>query len=69
MQLLGGSSGSAPADARSLARLHLKNLNTRLTAAINSKKVTMDAYTTAHIQEIQQQIEKVLDADLTSSRP
>jgi len=69
MQLLGGSSGTAPADARSLARLHLKNLNTRLTVAINSKKVTMDAYTTAHLQEIQQQIEKVLDADLTSSRP
>ena len=69
MQLLGDGSGTAPADARSLARLHLKNLNTRLAAAIASKKVTMDAYTNAHLQEIQQQIEKVLGADLTSGRP
>ena len=69
MQLLGDGSGTAPADARSLARLHLKNLNTRLAAAIASKKVTMDAYTNAHLQEIQQQIEKVLSADLTSGRP
>ncbi len=70
MQLLGGGGGgAAPADARSLARLHLKQINTRLDAAINSKKVTMDSYTTAHLQEIQQQIDKVLNADMTSGRP
>lgn len=70
MQLMSGRGGaSAPADARSLARLHLNQLATRLDSAFNSKKVTMDTYTTAHLQEIRRQIEKVLNADLTSSRP
>ena len=69
-QLMSGSgSGSAPADARSLARMHLSQLSARLETTLNAKTVTMDAYTKAHLQEINQQIGKVLNASLTSGRP
>jgi hypothetical protein len=52
----------APADAKSLARLHLKQLNARLETALDPKKAKLDDYTRAHLDDLHDQIQKTLAA-------
>jgi len=59
--VLGG--GSAPADARNLARLHLQQILTRIQSVIESK---MDDSTKAHLNECITRINKVLAAGYIS---
>ena len=62
-------SGAYPADARSLARLHLTELLARLEKVTSDDSVTMDDSTRAHLQESQDTIRKVLSAEIQSSQP
>jgi hypothetical protein len=64
---LGG--GSYPADARSLARMHLKEINTRIGKLLDQKELTVDDTTRAHLEECRFRIGKVLDASLQSAEP
>lgn len=57
-----------PPDARSLARMHLKEIKTLIESALSDKKKPDDA-TRAHLDECQDQIAKVLDATMATARP
>jgi hypothetical protein len=58
--------GSVPADAKSLARLHLKEANERIKLALKAEK---DDTVRAHLDELQERISKVLDAKVTANEP
>jgi len=55
-----------PADARSLARLHLRELNKRLEAVLEGGAAMNDT-TKAHFQESRDLITKVLSAEIEST--
>lgn len=58
-----------PADARSLARHHLRQLDSRINKLLESKDRIGDDYTVAHLEQLHHQIDKVLNADLQSNDP
>ncbi len=58
--LLGG--GNVPADAKSLARMHLADLNDRIKKVIEAKASRLDDTTRAHLIECRQRITKTLDS-------
>jgi hypothetical protein len=60
---------SAPSDARALARLHLKAIDDRIVLAMNKDKVDLDAYSRAHLEQVHDQIGKVLSAPLKMNEP
>lgn len=62
--LIGGD-GSMPADARSLARLHLRELRDRLDKALAA--ADLNDKTRAHFQESKDSIDKVLQAGIRTS--
>ena len=53
--------GSVP-DARSLARMHLKEVSKRIDLALNDKKAPPEDTLRAHLEETKEQIGKVLGA-------
>jgi hypothetical protein len=61
--------GGVPADARSLARLHLKQIKERVHAALAAKDAVKDDTTRAHLEECEERIAKVLDASLQITEP
>lgn len=65
----GGSGSSVPPDARSLARLHLKEIQKRIDAGLKADGKGLDDTTRAHLEEAKEQIAKVLDASLTVNEP
>ena len=60
---------SYPADARALARLHLKEVGEKVNKTLNAKEVVLDDTCRAHLDELSQKIAKVLNADLSSNEP
>jgi hypothetical protein len=56
-----------PADARSVARMQLKDLNRRLGSALLAG-TALDAYTRAHLEESRARIDKALSAGLEAER-
>jgi hypothetical protein len=60
---IGDRAGAAPADARSLARLHLREINNRIQAALD-KAGGVDETTRAHLDECRERIAKVLTASV-----
>ena len=52
-----------PEDARSLARLHLAQINTRIQQVLQTAQGRLDAYSLAHLEESQVRIAKALDAN------
>lgn len=63
------SSSPPPADARALARHHLSQLEKRLDHVLDDKESQITDYARAHLEEMREQITKVLDASLEASRP
>jgi hypothetical protein len=61
-----GGSGAYPADARSLARRHLKEIHALIKDTLGNDAVTMDELTRAHLEEISDQLQKTLDAEMTA---
>jgi hypothetical protein len=57
-----GSSRAAPADARSLARMHLRDLQKRIGRVLDDKENKLDDTNRAHLEECQERIAKVLTA-------
>jgi Met-zincin/Domain of unknown function (DUF5117) len=66
--LFNGSAGY-PADARALARLHLKEIGEKLAKVLNAKDVTLDDTARAHFDDLSHKIGKVLNADLNANEP
>jgi hypothetical protein len=58
-----------PADAKALARHHLKAVDARIAAALVPEKAETDAYSRAHLEEAHDQIAKVLAAELKMNEP
>ena len=56
--------GTVP-DARSLARMHLKDVSKRIDLALNDKKAPPEDTVRAHLEETKEQIAKVLGATMT----
>jgi len=67
--LLGRSSASTPADARSLARLHLKEINGRIADTLAKRGGQLDDTTRAHLEECKEKISRVLEARIDSREP
>jgi hypothetical protein len=65
----GFSSRSAPPDARSLARMHMRELDKRLSAALNGSWNQLDDTTRAHLEECQERIAKVFTAAMQVNEP
>lgn len=61
-----GRAGAVPADARSLARLHLREISKRAEAAAKTEK---DDEIRAHLEETIDRVQKVLDAKMTAFAP
>jgi hypothetical protein len=60
--LFGDDSSAPPPDARSLARLHLRDISQRIQALLGDRQVNVDETTQAHLEECRERIAKVLDA-------
>jgi hypothetical protein len=64
-----GGNASLPADARALARLHLKEIAGRIANVLESNGRTIDDTSRAHLEECRHRIAKVLDANLDVREP
>lgn len=62
-------SGPVLPDARSLARFHLKRIDERIEGALSHQKAKIDDQTRAHLEELHDQIQKVLEAPLQRNEP
>jgi hypothetical protein len=61
---LSGGNAAVPADARALARLHLKEIASRINRVLESNHPAVDDTTRAHLEECRHRIAKVLEANL-----
>ncbi len=61
--------GSYPADARALARLHLKQLGEKIAKILKSKDFELDDTCRAHFDDLANKIDTVLDADINVNEP
>jgi hypothetical protein len=66
--LRGGNAGP-PADARALARFHLKEIGRRISHVLEPSNTTIDDTSRAHLEECRHRIAKVLDANLDAREP
>ncbi len=64
-----GGSGNLPPDARSLARLHLKEIGDRVGKALDRKDAHLDDLTRAHLEECRQRVDQILTAKLDANEP
>ena len=53
-----------PAEARSLARQHLKEIQRTVGDSLNNEAIELDELSRAHLEEINDQLQKVLDAKI-----
>ena len=66
---LGSGASSVPPDARSLARMHLRQIGKRIDTTLNDKQAQVDDTTRAHLEECQERIAKVLSASIRVEEP
>jgi hypothetical protein len=60
----GSSSGSLPPDARSLARLHLRDIDRKIEGLMKEKGAALDDFSRAHLEECHERIGKVMNASM-----
>jgi hypothetical protein len=66
---IGGGNTSVPADARALARLHLKEIAGRIGMVLETRSASLDDTSRAHLEECKHRIAKVLEANLDVKEP
>ena len=64
-----GGGAAVPADARALARLHLKEIAGRIGKVLETTNLTIDDTSRAHLEECRHRIAKVLEAHLDDHEP
>ena len=64
-----GGDRAVPADARSLARLHLKEIGSRIGKVLETNNLAIDDTSRAHLEECRHRIAKVLEANLDVREP
>ncbi len=64
-----GNAGTAPPDAKNLARLHLEELGQKIDKLIAQKDLKIDDTALAHLKEIKHRTERVLKANLNANEP
>ncbi len=64
-----GGMSSPPPDARSLARLHLREISKRISGLLADGQAPMDETTRAHLEECQERITRVLSASMQLREP
>jgi len=64
-----GSSASTPPDARSLARMHMRDIGKRIDATLGDKQAVIEDTTRAHLEECRERIAKVLNASMQVNEP
>jgi len=64
-----GNSYRYPADARSLARMHLHELGEKIIAVLEIEDLKLEDSSKAHLQEVREQISKVLNAEMDAAAP
>jgi hypothetical protein len=62
--LFGNAGQDFPAEARSLARQHLKEIHRTVGATLDNDEIKLDELSRAHLEEINDQLQKVLDAKI-----
>ena len=65
IDLVTDAPNGTPADARSVARMQLKNLNDKLSSRLTPPTYSFDDYTKAHLEESKARIEAALEAGLS----
>ncbi len=68
IQMMFSGATSAPADARSLARMHMREIAGRIDGALK-RKDGLDDSTRAHLEECQERIAKALNASVQTTEP
>ncbi len=63
----GGGSSIVPPDAKSLARMHLREISRRIDAGLADKKISADETVVAHLQECKDRITKALNAAMQTN--
>jgi hypothetical protein len=66
-ELFESRSSTVPPDARSLARHHLREIGSRIDAALKSKPATADETVVAHLEECKERITRALTASMQSN--
>ena len=61
-----GGGNQFPAESRSLARQHLKEIHRVVGDTLKNEEVKLDELSRAHLEEINDQLQKVLDAKFES---
>jgi Met-zincin/Domain of unknown function (DUF5117) len=64
-----GAETAVPADARALARLHLKEIAGRIGKVLESSNFLIDDTSRAHLEECRHRVAKVLEAHLDAREP
>jgi hypothetical protein len=64
-----GSSNGVPSDARSLARMHLRDINRRIQATLSDQQTVLEDTTRAHLEACHERITKVLNASVQVNDP
>jgi len=64
-----GRSASVPADAKSLARSHLRTLRAKIDLTLSAKGMEVDETTRAHLEECQERIVKAMSASVQVHQP
>ena len=67
MVTVNGSLSNYPEDARTLARMHLQELQNAITTLTTKEGLKLDDYTRAHLLDSQARIKQVLDRQLNST--
>ncbi|WP_148593598.1 zinc-dependent metalloprotease [Aquisphaera giovannonii] len=66
---LSGGGRNVPADARALARLHLREVGQKIGTVMDTKAGSLDDTSKAHLEECRHRIAKVLEANLDIKEP
>jgi hypothetical protein len=64
-----GPSATMPPDARSLARMHLREIDKKIEETLNDKSTILEDTTRAHLEECHERIAKVLSASMQVHEP
>ena len=64
-----GGDRAVPADARALARLHLKEIAGRIGKVLETNNLSLDDTSRAHLEECRHRISKILEANLDVREP